>query len=166
MSQPTTEMQFGTLDDYIRIVQWMKDCGSTHALAGEVTYHTPIILIQSPQGTAAAEPGDWIVRGDDGCFRVRRAEVELQAPTTVTTAEELAALPCGTVLLDTARGERSAMPWVIVPEFWRGEPAILGAGDDHYYRFDDPASMRIVLAEGPFTVLLSPPAAALPEATQ
>lgn len=74
MSTSTTEtdevraIQFNGLDDYLRIVEWMKDCGDTYALADEVRYTTPIMLIQTPEGTKAASPGDWIVRGIEGGF--------------------------------------------------------------------------------------------------
>ncbi len=56
-------MQFNGLDDYLAIVAWMKECGDTHALANEVTYSTPIMLVQTLEGTMAANPGDWIIRG-------------------------------------------------------------------------------------------------------
>jgi hypothetical protein len=63
-------IQFNGLDDYLRIVGWMKDCGDTYALADEVRYSTPIMLLQTPEGTKAANPGDWIVRGTEGGFSV------------------------------------------------------------------------------------------------
>ena len=65
----TKSMQFTGFDSFFQIVQWMKDCGDTCAQAGEVQYHTPIMLIHTGAGTAAANPGDWIVRGEHG-FRV------------------------------------------------------------------------------------------------
>lgn len=61
-------LQFNGLDDYFEIVSWMKACGDTHALADEVTYATPIMLIQTLEGTMAAHPGDWIIRGVQGEF--------------------------------------------------------------------------------------------------
>lgn len=56
-------VQFNGLDDYLKIVAWMKECGDTHAVAGEVKYSTPIMLVQTLEGTMAANPGDWIIRG-------------------------------------------------------------------------------------------------------
>lgn len=60
--------QFNGLDDYLGIVQWMKDSGDTHALADEVEYRTPIMLVHTLEGTMAASPGDWIIRGVQGEF--------------------------------------------------------------------------------------------------
>lgn len=61
-------IQFTGLDDYLHIVQWMKDSGDTYALANEVRYQTPLMLIQTLEGTMAANPGDWIIRGVQGEF--------------------------------------------------------------------------------------------------
>lgn len=60
--------QFAGLDSYLEIVEWMKDCGDTHALAGEIRYSTPIMLLLTLEGTMAANPGDWIIRGVKGEF--------------------------------------------------------------------------------------------------
>jgi len=60
--------QFTGLDSYLGIVEWMKKCGDTHALADEVRYETPIMLIHTLEGTMAANPGDWIIRGVQGEF--------------------------------------------------------------------------------------------------
>jgi len=59
-------MPFRTIDDYLAIVAWMKECGDTYALAGEVTYNTPEMALQTSGGRMSARPGDWIVRYDDG----------------------------------------------------------------------------------------------------
>lgn len=61
-------MQFHDLDSYLKIVDWMKESGDTHALADEIRYTTPIMLIQTLEGTMAANPGDWIIRGVQGEF--------------------------------------------------------------------------------------------------
>ena len=61
-------MQFTDLDSYLKIFEWMKACGDTHALAKEVRYSTPIMLLQTLEGTMAANPGDWIIRGVKGEF--------------------------------------------------------------------------------------------------
>ncbi len=55
--------QFNGMDDYLKIVEWMKLSGDTFALAGEVRYTTPIMLIPTLEGTMAANPGDWIIKG-------------------------------------------------------------------------------------------------------
>lgn len=56
-------MQFNGLDDYLKIVEWMKSTGHTRALANEIEYRTPIMLVPTLEGTMAANPGDWIIRG-------------------------------------------------------------------------------------------------------
>jgi hypothetical protein len=61
-------MRFTGLDSYLAIVDWMKASGDTHALAGEVRYTTPIMLVQTLEGAMAANPGDWIIRGVKGEF--------------------------------------------------------------------------------------------------
>lgn len=60
--------QFTGLDSYLEIVEWMKACGDTHALANEVRFETPIMLLHTLEGTMAANPGDWIIRGVAGEF--------------------------------------------------------------------------------------------------
>ncbi len=61
-------MKFGGMDGYLEIVEWMKRCGDTSALANEVRYSTPIMLLQTLEGTMAANPGDWIIRGTKNEF--------------------------------------------------------------------------------------------------
>lgn len=61
-------VQFNCMEDYLKIVDWMKACGDTSALAGEVRYSTPLMLFQTLEGTMAANPGDWIIRGVQGEF--------------------------------------------------------------------------------------------------
>lgn len=61
-------MCFTDLDSYFAIFDWMKASGDTHALANEVEYRTPIMLIPTPEGTMAANPGDFIIRGVQGEF--------------------------------------------------------------------------------------------------
>lgn len=60
--------QFNGIGDYLEIVHWMKACGDTHALADEVRYETPLMLIHTLEGLMAASPGDWIIRGVNGEF--------------------------------------------------------------------------------------------------
>lgn len=61
-------MQFNDMQDYFKIVEWMKSCGDPHALANEVCYATPEMQIQTLEGTMRARPGDWIIRGVKGEF--------------------------------------------------------------------------------------------------
>lgn len=61
-------MQFTGLDSYLEIVDWMKASGDTHALADEVRYETPIMLLHTLEGTMFANPSDWIIRGVKGEF--------------------------------------------------------------------------------------------------
>lgn len=61
-------IQFTDLDSYLDIVEWMKGSGDTHALADEIRYETPIMLIHTLEGTMAANPGDWIIKGVEGEF--------------------------------------------------------------------------------------------------
>lgn len=61
-------VQFNGLDDYLKILDWMKRYGDTYALADEVRYSTPEMSIQTLEGTMSARPGDWIIRGVRGEF--------------------------------------------------------------------------------------------------
>ncbi|WP_200929903.1 hypothetical protein [Nostoc piscinale] len=56
-------MQFNGMDSYLKIVEWMKACGDTTAMADEIKYSHPIMLIQTLEGTMAANPTDWIIKG-------------------------------------------------------------------------------------------------------
>lgn len=78
-------MQFNGLTDYMDIVQWMKDSGDTHALANEVRYSTPIMLIQTLEGTMAANPGDWVIRGVKGDFYPCKPDIFEATYEPVTT---------------------------------------------------------------------------------
>jgi hypothetical protein len=79
-------IQFNGLDDYMRIVQWMKASGDTHALADEVRYTTPIMLVQTLEGTMAANPSDWIIRGVKGEFYPCKPDI---FAATYETVEDL-----------------------------------------------------------------------------
>lgn len=61
-------MEFKTIEDYLKIVEWMKESGDTHALANEVHYKTPIMIIHTLEGAMAANPGDYIIKGVKGEF--------------------------------------------------------------------------------------------------
>jgi hypothetical protein len=70
-------MQFHDLDSYLVIVAWMKSCGHTSALADEVKYSMPVMLIQTLEGTMSANPSDWIIRGVMGEFYPCKNEIFL-----------------------------------------------------------------------------------------
>lgn len=59
-------MQFNGLDDYLKILDWMRESGWTSA--DDIQYSTPIMLIPSPEGTAVGNPGDWMIKSIDGNF--------------------------------------------------------------------------------------------------
>lgn len=96
-------IQFNGLDDYLRIVGWMKDCGDTYALADEIRYTTPIMLLQTTKGTKAANPGDWIVRGVGGRFSV---DTRSKAETDRAEDDEKAAVYACRVLFEFLGEER------------------------------------------------------------
>jgi hypothetical protein len=62
-------VQFTGPDSYLEILDWMKTSGNAHALlAGETASSTPRMLVHTLEGTMAADPGDWIIRGVKGEF--------------------------------------------------------------------------------------------------
>ena len=67
------------LDEYRKVVEWMRSLGIT--TADECRFSTPEMSIQTALGTESARPGDWIVRGLDGQFHVRRSHVLLTSAT-------------------------------------------------------------------------------------
>jgi hypothetical protein len=87
-------MQFNGLNDYLAIVEWMKEAGDTHALADEVYYSTPEMAIQTERGRISARPGDWIVKGLNGIdrFEVLSPPAEPTSSESVNDPEEKPAL--------------------------------------------------------------------------
>jgi hypothetical protein len=62
-------MQFTDLDSYMAIVDWYKVTNtSTLSVDEALAFRTPLMLIQTLEGTMAANPGDWIIRGVKGEF--------------------------------------------------------------------------------------------------
>lgn len=71
-------VQFTGLDSYVAICQWAREHGivsdsdkgavSTPSLEELFRFETPIMLIRTLEGTMAASPGDWIIRGVEGEF--------------------------------------------------------------------------------------------------
>jgi hypothetical protein len=62
-------MQFVGLDSYMAIVDWYKATTvSTLSAEEALSFRMPIMLIATLEGTMAANPGDWIIRGVKGEF--------------------------------------------------------------------------------------------------
>lgn len=61
-------MRFGSVRDYLLIVKWMKERGDTTALADEVRFTSPVMLLPSGGGMQVAHFGDFIVRDQFGNF--------------------------------------------------------------------------------------------------
>lgn len=59
--------QFNDIEDYMEIIEWVEQSGNTPS-ADEFEYRTPIMLIPTSEGTMAANPGDYIIRGVEGEF--------------------------------------------------------------------------------------------------
>ena len=57
---------FTGIESYLDIVAWAKAAGMTNPEA--FRYETPIMLVPTLEGTMAANPGDWIIRGVKGEF--------------------------------------------------------------------------------------------------
>jgi len=72
-------VQFNDMNSYLEIVKWMKDAGDTFAIANEVKYSMPVMLIQTLEGTMAANPGDWIIKGIQGEFYPCKNEIFLES---------------------------------------------------------------------------------------
>lgn len=69
----TLSMRFNGIEDYARLVDWLKEEGNTHALADEIRFQTPFIIMPSMhEGTMIIRPGDWIAKGEDGNFYIGR----------------------------------------------------------------------------------------------
>lgn len=66
-------MRFDGIDSYLDIVEWAKASGKTDADA--FAYRTPIMLIPTLEGTMAANPGDWIIRGIQGEFYPCKSDI-------------------------------------------------------------------------------------------
>lgn len=59
--------QFNGLDDYLEIVEWVRESAGD-SFADELEYRTPIMLINTLEGTMSANPSDWIIKGVQGEF--------------------------------------------------------------------------------------------------
>lgn len=61
-------IQFKDLDDYMKICNWIDGSDSTLSASETVEFRTPIMLINTLEGTMAANPGDYIIKGVQGEF--------------------------------------------------------------------------------------------------
>lgn len=61
-------IQFNGLDDYLAICEWVNASGGTLDAQEVLRFETPIMLVRTLEGTMAANPGDWVIRGVKGEF--------------------------------------------------------------------------------------------------
>lgn len=61
-------IQFNGLDDYLKICDWIKESENTLSPDELVEFRTPIMLVNTLEGTMAANPGDYIIKGVNGEF--------------------------------------------------------------------------------------------------
>lgn len=62
-------MRFTDLDSYLSIIDWWKSIYEGTLSAEEMfEYRTPIMLVNTLEGTMAANPGDYIIKGVQGEF--------------------------------------------------------------------------------------------------
>jgi hypothetical protein len=61
-------IQFNDLDDYLKICKWIDGSESTLSAAETVEFRTPIMLVNTLEGTMAANPGDYIIKGVNNEF--------------------------------------------------------------------------------------------------
>lgn len=59
-------VQFNNLDDYLKICKWIDESGSTLSSSEVVEFRTPIMLVNTLEGTMAANKGDYIIKGVKG----------------------------------------------------------------------------------------------------
>lgn len=56
-------IQFNGIDDYLKIVEWSKESDNTLPADELFQFRTPIMLVNTLEGTMAANPGDYIIKG-------------------------------------------------------------------------------------------------------
>lgn len=56
-------IQFNGFDDYMKIVELIKESGNTLSPEELVEYRTPLMLINTLEGTMVANPGDYVIKG-------------------------------------------------------------------------------------------------------
>lgn len=65
--------QFFNLEDYLKIVAWARESGST--FADDFQYQTNIMIIPTLEGAMTANPGDYIIKGVNGEFYPCKPEI-------------------------------------------------------------------------------------------
>lgn len=61
-------IQFNGLDDYLKIFDWIEASDNTLSASELVEFRTPIMLVNTLEGTMAANKGDYIIKGINGEF--------------------------------------------------------------------------------------------------
>lgn len=61
-------IQFNGLEDYLKIVEWSRQSNSTLSPEELFEYRAPIMLANTLEGTMAANPGYYIIKGVNGEF--------------------------------------------------------------------------------------------------
>lgn len=61
-------VQFNGMEDYLEICQWIDKTPNTLLTEDIVEYRSPIMLVNTLEGTMAANPGDYIIKGVNGEF--------------------------------------------------------------------------------------------------
>jgi hypothetical protein len=61
-------IQFNGLGDYLKIVEWSKKSDNTLSAEELFQFRTPIMLVNTLEGTMAANIGDYIIKGVNGEF--------------------------------------------------------------------------------------------------
>jgi hypothetical protein len=59
-------VSFNNLDDYLRVVNWMKASADTRPLADGAPYSTRNMIVRTPERTVAAGPRGWFIGGAQG----------------------------------------------------------------------------------------------------
>lgn len=71
-------VQFNGVDDYLDICEWIRKSGGTLAPEEVVEFRTPIMLINTLEGTMAANKGDYIIKGVNGEFYSCKSDIFLK----------------------------------------------------------------------------------------
>lgn len=61
-------VQFNGLNDYLKVIEMFKQTESTLSPKEVFEFRTPIMLVNTLEGTMAANPGDYIIKGVNGEF--------------------------------------------------------------------------------------------------
>lgn len=61
-------IQYNGLEDYLEICKWINQSDNTLSADEVVEFRSPIMLVNTLEGTMAANPGDYIIKGVQGEF--------------------------------------------------------------------------------------------------